>query len=107
MWSEVILLHQVTSKFMTIQKQNGLLGKAARGKPLLPKKDMAVWLRFAQLHLSTPQEFWSNAHWTDKTKAERFGHSDRAMFGRKTVIVTIMHSDRGVIIWACKGTVKQ
>jgi len=38
----------------------GLFGRVARRKPLLFKKNMATWLKFAKLHLNKPQDFWNN-----------------------------------------------
>lgn len=38
------------------------------------EKNMAVQLKFANLDLNKPHDFWTNAVWTDKTKMEMFSN---------------------------------
>ena len=70
---------------------------------------MALWLRFAKLHLDKPQDFWTNVLWTDETKVEMFGHNvqhhvwqkPNTVYQHKHLIPTVNHSGGGVMIWAC------
>lgn len=47
------------------------------------RTDMAAHLRFAKLILNKPQDFSSNALWTDKTRVEMFGYSAQQHGWRK------------------------
>lgn len=43
-----------------------------RRKPILSKKNMVKWLRFAKLHLNKLQDLWNNVLCTDKHKDNFF-----------------------------------
>jgi len=54
-----------------------------RRKPLLSKRNIAEQLGFVKLHLNTPQDFWHNVLWADKTEVEMFDYNAPSQVWRK------------------------
>lgn len=73
----------------TIHKTLGMRGydRTPQWKPLISKKTTITGcLKFAKEHLITPQHYWENVLWTDKTDAELFGKNIRRNVWRKRTL---------------------
>ena len=86
-----------------------LYGRVARWKPLLRKRHMTAYLKFAKRHMKDSESMRQKILWSNDTKIELLGLNAKHYVWQKlstphhpsNTIPTVKHGGGSVMLWGC------
>ena len=95
-------------------KASGLMGRVARKKQLLKRKNKVKRYAWVKKHRNWTREQWKRVLWSDESKFEVFGSKRRAYIQKRTrermkaqcIEHTVKHGGGSVMVWGCFGAGK-